>query len=102
MQNTSTDVDMGPTTGAEFPHPYVEYAVGGAGNRNKLCRVEEFAPSPRSVDAYRSVLRFPEIIKAYMKGNEDSVKGYEGSALADVFPVDFDDEAKAAKALEDA
>lgn len=90
------------TAGAEFPHPYIEYAVGGAHNRNKLRRIEEFAPDMRRHDVFRSMLRFPEIMTAYMKGNAGSVSGYQGSTLAEFFPADFDHEEEAEKALEDA
>lgn len=45
-----------------FPHPYLEYAVGGVNWRNRLCRIQAF-DSNGYADVFRSVLRFPELIQ---------------------------------------
>ncbi|MDP9363484.1 MAG: hypothetical protein M3Q10_04510, partial [Chloroflexota bacterium] len=92
-----------PTAG----YPYVETAVGGASNRNKVVRLDAFRPPPDTPDVYVTYLRYPRDLVEHVdttrndKGNP-TVKGYAGPALAPVIPLDFDNADDLGAALADA
>ena len=74
---------------------YIETAIGGGQNRNKICRFDEFTPPTKRPDCFATYLRFTEDIVTYVAAtrNENgnpTVSGYAGPSLATFFPADFD------------
>ncbi len=88
---------------ADRDFPYIEVAVGGVHNHNRIVPITQFQPGAQ-LDSYASVLRFPvDLLKwrdSHRNGNgRGTVAGYDGPALATFLPFDFDDAENPARAL---
>ena len=92
---------MTTTTPPTTEYVYVDTAEGSVDHRNRVQRLADCAPSPKKVDYYATVLRFPEAFATHVRLT-GSVKDYTGKALATEVWFDFDDEQDPGRALEDA
>src|SRR5215218_2848764 len=93
MVRTAATASAPPIT--EFV--YVDTAVNGPFNRNRVMRLEDFSPSPDARDVYTTYFRYTRELPDYAENNpivapEDrpSVKGFRGQAFALFLPADFD------------
>lgn len=68
---------------------YVDVAVNGAHNRNRLCDVNKLGDPIGKRDTYMTYFRYPEDMLQHFK-NTKSVKGYHGPAYTDWIPIDID------------
>lgn len=80
-------------------YTYVDVAVNGAGNRNRLCDLTKLGDPTGHRDAYMTYFRYPEEMTVYFQNNKrqnkrgywyPSVMGYKGSAYTDWIPIDID------------
>jgi hypothetical protein len=90
-------------------YDYVDTAIGGVRNRNRVMRRAAFAPSPDAVDCFTTYCRFTVEFAYYAEkhpspstGQPPSVAGYPGAAWASFFTADFDDRADPGQAIADA
>lgn len=72
-------------------HNWADVALNGPQNRNHIVPVDTWRVRPGTVDAYRTIGRFPESLQEHVKA-QGSVKGYHGTEYADWLPVDIDAE----------
>jgi hypothetical protein len=92
--------------GNEFA--YVDTAVFGVKNRNKVKPLGKFSPPSYAWDCFATWLRFREDLQDYTRENlspqtgKPSVAGYPGPAWAEFLPFDFDDGRDPAKAVAEA
>jgi|GEM_PF-523178 len=68
---------------------WVDTAVGGAQNRNRVVDITRWQPPKQAVDCYRTVYRYPDAFKEH-RDRTGSVRGYTGLLWADFLPVDLD------------
>ena len=81
-------------------YPYVDTAIGGPHNRNRVMPLDDFHPPVGATDCFRTFLQFSEDLILHMcehpnRWGQPSVAGYPGPALATTLPFDFDDEDEA-------
>ena len=78
-------------------YKWVDTAINGANNRDKVVDLTKLKIPQGSRDCYRTIFRFTEEFPRYVatnisfKTNKPSVKGYRGTCYADYFPIDIDD-----------
>ena len=91
-----SDRDRISTTLTDFS--YVDTAIYGVRNRNRVMLLDQFRPSPNASDVFVTYFRFTRELADHAATNplvapdkRPSVKGYRGPAFASIFPVDFDD-----------
>ena len=98
--------ERGP--GVYDEYAYVDTAIGGAHNRNRVMRHSDFDPLVGTAGVFTTYLRFTKDLLDYTQGNlspttgKPSVAGYPGPALAEYLPLDFDDKKDPGKALTEA
>ena len=82
-------------------YQWVDTASGGAQNRNNVQNIRRLCYA-NPADCYRTYFRYPDEFSQYVK-KHGSVKGYNGFAYADWFPIDIDrgDLTEALKATRD-
>jgi hypothetical protein len=87
-------------------YKWVDVAVNGAMNRNRLCDITKLGDPTGYRDAYMTFFRYPDDMKEYFEQNlvqnkrgvtHKSVEGYSGLAYTDWIPIDVD-----AKTMEEA
>jgi hypothetical protein len=88
---------------------YVDTAIGGPANRNRVMRLEDFSPPPDARDVYATYFRYTRELPDYANSNpivaakdRPSVKGFRGQAFAPFLPADFDCAHDLNRAREDA
>jgi hypothetical protein len=77
---------------------FVDTAINGAFNRNRVMPLTDFAPSATARDVFTTYFRYTHDLLDYAIHNllvapekRPSVKGFRGVTFAAFFPVDFDD-----------
>ncbi len=90
-------------------YEYVDTAIGGSQNRNKVMKLSDFSPPVDAVDCFTTWLRYDKGMLDYAwenpspkTGKPPSVSAYPGTALADFVPYDFDCKGNPGKALAEA
>ena len=88
---------------------YVDTAINGAWNRNRVMALADFHPPPDARDVFATYCRFTPELADYAATNplvaphkRPSVNGYRGQAFAAFLPVDCDDAADPDRARADA
>ena len=112
MSATATGTDVSAISASAPPitdFVYVDTAIGGPANRNRVMRLEDFSPPPNASDVYITYFRYTSEFADYAVNNpivapEDlpSVKGFRGQAFAPFLPGDFDCAEDLNRAREDA
>jgi hypothetical protein len=89
-------------------YDYVDTAMNGARNRNRLMRREDFRPPAGAADAFTTFCRFTVDLARYAEknpspttGKPPSVARYPGRAFAPFLPFDFDCAADPGRAIAD-
>ncbi len=88
---------------------YVDTAIGGPANRNRVMRLEDFSPPRNASDVFTTYFRYTNEFADYAANNpivapevRPSVKGFRGQAFALFLPADFDCAEDLNRAREDA
>lgn len=71
-------------------YKWVDVAYGNVNRRNNVTEITKVSP-PDVPDCYRTVYRYPDEFREHVR-RTGSVRGYQGPAYADWFPIDIDDQ----------
>jgi hypothetical protein len=92
--------EFAPASDCSNEFGYVDTAVGGAKQRNKVKRFDEFCPPLGAVDAYATWMRYDAALLEHVT-ESGSVSSYRGPCWAPRAPLDFDSKADPAVTLEE-
>ena len=75
----------------DYPeYHYIDYAFGGAQNRNHVIDINRLPAHEGKTDCYRTIFRFGEDYLSHYQNNNKSVKFYNGKCYFDWMPIDID------------